>query len=97
MHELPWRTGLRFQLSTYGAGHSGYLACGRVTAREVTPADQLGRDCVRRDGRRRTSARLLHSDDDCNVLASSTHAGVFKAMWQASTEFEALEFLDGTR
>ncbi|KJK48094.1 hypothetical protein UK23_18090 [Lentzea aerocolonigenes] len=43
------------------------------------------------------STRLLQCDDDWNVLASSTHAGVFKAMRQAATEFEALEFLDVTR
>ncbi|MDX8036212.1 hypothetical protein SK803_38960 [Lentzea sp. BCCO 10_0856] len=205
MHELPWRTGMSFQLWSYGVGHSelrmyskasgvmllfvdvrlirlgtsypdvvlrlaeereydefrdlpfkfqlwlalespdrtGYIACSGVSAREVTSTNRAehadgrlvmatnhqeslaGRETPRQpphelDGAevlsfalagpaqrpRGTSTatgfvvarygddfHLLHCDDDWNVLARSVHDGRFKAMRQAGSEFEALEFL----
>lgn len=38
-------------------------------------------------------AHLFHCDDDWNVVVRTVHEGEFKAMRQAGTEFEALEFL----
>ncbi|WP_112270982.1 hypothetical protein [Lentzea terrae] len=144
--ELEWRHELWLALES--PSRTGYISCGRVSAREVNltdrrveangrllmslnyethrstlpaPARQPPREldgaqvdqfalvgplqrprgtspatafAVTRDG---DTWRLLHCDDDWNILGSSTHEGAYRAMRQAATEFEALEFLEMAR
>ena len=141
--ELEWRHELWLALES--PSRTGYVSCGRVSAREVNLRDRYveangrllmslnytthrstlpapprqppgaldGAEVVQfalvgplqrprgtspatafavtRDG---DSWRLLHCDDDWNIIGSSAHDGLYKAMRQAATEFEALEFLD---